>query len=138
MKNLSQETNFYKYALIPIKRIFSNSDKLKNFELTFNLKKSVMKYISSLLKFIKFEKSSNNDNTEEVTSYSKESIRIVNTIFKNGVDVVHFNDNTNISGFAINNCDISNLSVALKANGHRKINILYNLLIRKRSEGIYY
>jgi hypothetical protein len=69
--------------------------------------------------------------------YTKESVKIVNQIFKNGVDIVSFPEGNTIQGFALNNCDISKIAVALNNNGHKKINILYNLLIRKRSEDFY-
>jgi hypothetical protein len=139
MKNLSQETNFYKYSYISIKKIFSNPDKLKNFESSFSLKKNVMKYISGLTKYIKYEKQiAKTDDGDDVYRYSKESIRIVNEIFKNGIEILNYNDHGSIAGFAINHCDVSNLAISMKSNGHKKINMLYNLLIKKRSDGIYF
>jgi hypothetical protein len=139
MKNLSQEANFYKYAFIPIKSLFKNPDKLKTFESTFSIKKNVMRYISGLTKFIKYEKElSKNEEDVDVYKYSKESIRIVNQIFKNGIEILNYSDQNSIAGFAVNHCDISNIAMSLKSNGHRKVNVLYNLLIKKRSDGNFY
>jgi hypothetical protein len=136
MKNLSQETNFYKYSVIPIKLIFKNPDKLKNFESSFCLKKIVMKYISGLTKYIRYEKEwTKNENEEDVYRYSKESIRIVNEVFKNGIEILNFQEHSSINGFAINHCDVSNLAVSMKSHGHKKVNMLYHLLIKKRSDG---
>jgi hypothetical protein len=150
MKNLSQESNFFKYSLIPIKSLFKSPDKLRAFEEKFELKKNMLKHMSSICKYVKYERNKDivaNDQSEvgyvpisgsipmDFLKYSRDSVRIVNQIFKNGIDVVNFGEGHSIQDFAINNCDVSNFAVSLLNQGHKKINIMSNLLLRRRSDG---
>ena len=160
MKDLKNDQNFFKFLLIPIKILFKCEEKLKNFEEIFKVKENVIKYISGIFKYVEFEKNlkpkniNNNpssfyikDETEKnkenlyecdensYTGYTPESIKFIHGIFKSGIEIVNYGDANCLNGFALNSCDPSNLVVALGINGHRKINVLFNLLIRKRSEG---
>ena len=163
MKDLKNEQNFFKFSLIPIKLLFKNEEKLKNFEELFKIKENIIKYVSGIFKFVQYEKSDkiftedsiykipNYDDKEENlnndlngdssgvnyvnSGYTPQSIKFIHEIFKNGVDVVNYGDTASLHGFTINSCDPSNLVVALGIGGHRKTNLLFNLLIRKRSEG---
>lgn len=149
MKDISQETNYFKYEFIPIKNIFPKEDALKNFESKFQLKEIIITYISHLCKQFKYERktqeeedneiidSDNKDNTTPNSHYNKTSISIVNQIFNTGYEVALFNESTIVQGFAINPCDISNIAVSTVSLGHRKINMLYNILVRSRSENLY-
>ena len=76
------------------------------------------------------------DRSTEEKKITKESIKIINQVFKSGIEVVLYNENFRINDFAINNCDNSKMSIALLQQGHQKVNLLYNLLKRKRSDGI--
>lgn len=157
MKDLKNEHNFYKFLLTPIKILFSNEEKLKTFEEIFKLKENIIKYVSGIFKFVEYEKNNdkkitnymnysindnenikieNDDQNNYVNSgYTTQSIKFINGIFKNGVEVVNYGDSATLNGYTINSCDPSNMAVALGISGHRKINLLFNLLIRKRSEG---
>lgn len=142
MKNLAQEDNYYKYSVIPIKTLFVNQLNLKAFEETFSLKHYVTKHISTLLKNIKYEKKqvNNNDpsnntfNYEDNEGYSLESVKVINEIFETGIEVAKFPEGEVVSSFSINNCDPRNMALGFKQNGHKKINLLFNLLIRKRTD----
>ena len=52
-------------------------------------------------------------------------------------EILLFNENTIVQGFTINSCDISTFAVSTGIQGHRKINILDNLLVRSRGENLY-
>jgi hypothetical protein len=162
MKDLKNEQNFYKFSLIPIKLLFKNEEKLKAFEETFKVKENIIKYISGVFKFVEYEKSNKiqnedfnqlspifhmkdetnhelNVDTNTINylncGYTPQSIKFIHEIYKNGIDVVNYGELSSIHGFAINSCDPSNMVVSLGIAGHRKINILFNLLVRKRSDG---
>ncbi len=168
MKELKDQFNFFKFQLIPIKVLFKDEEKLKNFEEVFKIKENVIKYISCLFKFVEYEKTKeilnkniesnfsngnyylNNDNKKENNNenydgeknidnnnsgYSSQSIKFINGIFKNGVEVANFGESNLLQGFTINSCDPSNMGIALGLSGHKKVNVLFNLLIRKRTEG---
>ena len=119
------------------------------FESKFQLKEIIITYISHLCKQFKYERktqeeedneiidSDNKDNTTPNSHYNKTSISIVNQIFNTGYEVALFNESTIVQGFAINPCDISNIAVSTVSLGHRKINMLYNILVRSRSENLY-
>jgi hypothetical protein len=66
---------------------------------------------------------------------TKESVKIINQLLKNGLEIVLFNETFRIHDFTINNCDNSKMSVALLQQGHKRVNVLHNLLKRKRSDG---
>ena len=66
---------------------------------------------------------------------TKESVKIINQLLKNGLEIVLFNETFRIHDFSINNCDNSKMSVALLQQGHKRINILNNMLKRKRTDG---
>jgi len=162
MKDLKNEQNFYKFSLIPIKLLFKNEEKLKSFEELFKVKENIIKYISGLFKFVEYERNNNklnedsnynltNLDKDEInyesncdsntinyvnSGYTPQSIKFIHEIYKNGVEVVNYGDTASVHGFTINSCDPSNLVVALGIGGHRKINLLFNLLIRKRTDGI--
>jgi hypothetical protein len=144
MKNLSQESNYYKYSLFQIKSLFDSPEKLKCFEEIFEIKKNMLRYMSNICRFVKYErKKSIEGNDEEYLQgvpydflrYSGESVKIVNSLFKNGYEIANFSEGNKINRFAINNCDLSKVAVALVNNGHKKINLMNNFLIKKRSEG---
>jgi hypothetical protein len=149
MKNLSQESNFFKYSLIPIKTLFKTPDKLRAFEEKFELKKNMLKYMSNICKYVRYERvkvdseeqvegrqfNMSNNLSVDFRKYSRDSVRIVNQIFKNGIDVVNFGEGHDIQDFAINNCDVSNFAISLLNQGHKKINIMSNLLLKRRSDG---
>lgn len=154
MKDLSKETNYFKYDFIPIKNIFSTEDSLKMFEMKFQLNKIIIKYISYLCKQLKYERkkeneededniidnnddNNNNNNNINDSNYNKASIEIMNEIFGTGYEIAVFNENTIVQGFTINSCDISTFAVSTGIQGHRKINILDNLLVRSRGENLY-
>jgi hypothetical protein len=166
MKDLKNEQNFFKFSLIPIKLLFKNEEKLKTFEEFFKIKENVIKYVRGIFKFIQYEKSNkliaedsfsklpnfnekeNNLNNElngdsnginyVNSGYTPQSIKFIHEIFKSGIDVVNYGDSASIHGLTLNSCDPSNMVVALGIGGHRKINLLFNLLIRKRSEGKFF
>jgi len=166
MKDLKNEQNFFKFSLIPIKLLFKNEEKLKAFEEFFKIKENVIKYVKGIFKFVHYEKSNkliadnsfsklpnfnekeNNLNNElngdsnginyVNSGYTPQSIKFIHEIFKSGIDIVNYGDSASIHGFTLNSCDPSNMVVALGIGGHRKINLLFNLLIRKRSEGKFF
>lgn len=121
-----------------IKRLFSSAEKLKVFEIYFNigLKKTISKFIFVLTKYIHYEKDIKEDYDGNY-KFSKESLSTINQFFKSGVDLAYFADNLVINDFTVNNCDSSQFSIAFLNNGHKRVNVINTFITKKRSDDCF-
>jgi hypothetical protein len=103
---------------------------LKDFENYFNVKENISVALSRICRKVSYERGG------DERKVTKESIKIINQLFKSGIEVALFGEGTRIHDFAVNNCDNSKISIALLQQGHRRVNLLYNIYKRKRSDGI--
>ena len=118
--------------------------RFNNFESTFNLRNIICKYITYLSGKFKYEKKQENDPLEvninladptlPPSTYTISSINIVSSVFhKIGYEIFNLSENLTINDFCLNNCDMTQMAVSFGSQGNIKINILNNLLNKKKT-----
>ena len=122
-------------------------ERFNDFEKLFNLSEIICKYITFLSKRFKYEKRKEDDPPEVNTNlpdpnlppsnYTMSSINIVSSLFhKVGYEVFNLNENLIINDFCFNNCDMTQMAVSFGQQGNIKINLLNNLINKKKNRFI--
>ena len=150
----NSDYNYQLFKSIQINKLFKSDESFTLFEYNFKISEVVKKYINFLCTRFKYERKNpdgsnneifeidpsnpTNNNPDKIESnYTNASISIVNKIFGDGIEIANFNNDFTVYDFCIDNTDISRMAIALKTNGHRKINILNSLYIKSRSNDFY-
>ena len=150
----NSDFNYQLFKSIKINKLFESDESFTLFEYNFKISEVVKKYINFLCARFKYERKNpdgsnneifeidpsnpTNNNPDKIESYyTNASISIVKKIFGDGIEIANFNNDFTVYDFCIDNTDISRMAIALKTNGHRKINILNSLYIKSRSNDFY-
>ena len=117
------------------------------FESVFKLGNVICKYITYLSEKFKYEKKIENDPLDvdinpadqslPPSNYTISSINIVSSVFhKVGYEIFKLNENITINDFCCNYCDMTQMAVSFGSQGNIKINILNNLLNKKKTDSM--
>lgn len=131
---MKKTSDYSKFNKINISYLFPKEIHFINFSNEYPIDAMVSKFCYKIPLFYKYEKPEN-----PIFPYTKESVEIVSKLFgRNGVEIVRLNDESTITGFDFDSCNMNHLSFGLQGEGHKRYVVSNSLVKQKRSDGKFY